>query len=278
VPAPREAHAVLYVNGVYSGLYAVVEAVDKTMISRVYGDVEGSDTDGYLFEFNKAFVWGLNYLGPDLDPYKSFFDPKTHETSSDETLYRPIETVVRLINETPPENLAATVGPLLDLDELVRYVAVQNFMSEIDGFVGNYGVNNFYLYRPQHHDRQELIAWDEDLSFLDTDYSVTSNHDTNVLIAKLMAVPQYRDLYFATLRRAIVSAGDGASEVSAGAMENEIRREIDLVDAAMLSDSVRPWTTAEYEDAREYMKHFAPRRMRFVECEVARLTGARPCD
>jgi len=91
-------------------------------------------------------------------------------------------------------------------------------------------------------------------------------------------VPQYRDLYFATLRGAIVSAGDGASEVSAGAMENEIRREIDLVDAAMLSDSVRPWTTAEYEDAREYMKHFAPRRMRFVECEVARLTGARPCD
>lgn len=278
VPAPREAHAVLYVNGDYAGLYAVVESVDKTMISRLYGDAAGSDNDGYLYEFNKAFEWGLNYLGPDLDPYKNFFEAKTHESSSDETLYRPIETLVRLINETPPDRLTESVGPLLDLNELVRYVALQNFMSEIDGFDGKWGVNNFYLYRPQHHDQQVLIAWDEDLSFLDTEFSVTSYHDTNVLINKLMTVPEYRDLYFSTLRDALRSAGEGASATSAGALEGEIRREIDLMDQAMLSDPVRSYTTSEYQDAREYMKQFAPRRMRFVECEVARLTGARPCD
>ena len=72
VPAPREAHVALYVDGNYSGLYAVVESVDKTMISRVFGDGEGSENDGYLYEFNKAFEWDLSYLGPALDPYKTF--------------------------------------------------------------------------------------------------------------------------------------------------------------------------------------------------------------
>ena len=51
-----------------------------------------------------------------------------------------------------------------------------------------------------------------------------------------------------------------------------------LVDAAMLSDPVRPWTTSEYEAARDYMKQFSARRIRYVECAVAQLTGARPCN
>ena len=37
----------------------------------------------------------------------------------------------------------------------------------------------------------------------------------------------------------------------------------------MLSDPVRPWTTSEYEAARDYMKQFSARRIRYVECAVA---------
>ena len=37
IPAPREAHVKLYVRGEYIGLYALVEAVDKDMLARVYG-------------------------------------------------------------------------------------------------------------------------------------------------------------------------------------------------------------------------------------------------
>jgi hypothetical protein len=63
-----------------------------------------------------------------------------------------------------------------------------------------------------------------------------------------------------------------------GALELEIRRQLDLIDQAMLSDTFRPYTDTEYLDAREFMKQFAPRRARYVECEVARVTGAAlPC-
>ena len=278
IPAPREAHTLVYVNGNYVGVYTMVEPIDKNLIARVFGnEANGEQNEGYLYEFNKADEWWLSYLGPELDPYKRYFGAKTHETQPDETLYRPLESLVRLINEKPSEELSEAVGPYLDLRGLTRFLAVQNFIGEIDGFAGKWGMNNFYLYRLQHHAQHRIIAWDDDLTFLDPSYDVMSFQESNVLVSKLMAVPEYRALYFETLSEAAKSANEGVAQGQPGALELEIRRELDLIDGAMLADTQRPYTDAEYLDAREFMKQFAPRRARYVECEVARLTGTRPC-
>ena len=279
VPAPRETHAVVYVRGEYAGLYTVVEPIDKNMIARVFGnESDGHQNDGYLYEFNKADEWWLSYLGPELDPYKRYFEAKTHESEPDETLYRPIENLVRLINEKPAGELNEAVGPYLDLRGLTRFLAIQNFIGEMDGFAGKWGMNNFYLYRLQHQAQHRIIAWDDDLTFLDPVYDVTSFQEPNVLVKKLMEVPEYRGLYFETLAEAARSARDGASETSSGALETEIRRQLEMIDAAMLADTRRPYTDAEYLDARTDMTQIALRRIRYVECEVARLTGGRPCE
>ena len=41
IPSPREAHARVYVNNDYAGIYVIVEAVDRTFISRAFGAPEG---------------------------------------------------------------------------------------------------------------------------------------------------------------------------------------------------------------------------------------------
>ena len=72
VPGPRESFARLYVNDQLIGLYAIVESVDKDLLARVYGTVEGNvQNDGYLFEYNYVVgsPWRFEYLGQDLDPY-----------------------------------------------------------------------------------------------------------------------------------------------------------------------------------------------------------------
>ena len=156
--------------------------------------------DGYLYEFNKVAEWRMSYLGPDLAPDMAFFTAKTHESQSDEDQFRPIETLVRLVNETPPASLAEEVGPYLDLRALVRFVAAQNFLGENDGFLGQWGMNNFYLYRLENQPQHVLIAWDDDLSFWGgPTYDVLGFHDSNVLMRKLMAVPEFRTVYLATL-------------------------------------------------------------------------------
>jgi len=56
IPAPRETFCRLYVRGVYVGLYGLVESVDKTMMGRVFGEINGNiQNDGYLFEHVVVF-------------------------------------------------------------------------------------------------------------------------------------------------------------------------------------------------------------------------------
>jgi spore coat protein CotH len=280
IPAPREVHVVLYVNNEYVGVYAAVEPVDKVMLARVFGSI-GDDVqnDGHLYEYNKVTEWRLTYLGSDLNAYKPYFSPKTHEEESDEQLFRPIETMVRLINETPAGDLPAVLGPYLDLGQLVRYVAVQNFLAENDGFLGQWGMNNFYLYRLEASSQHVFIPWDDDLTFWGDDptYGVQSFHDTNVLWVKLMQLADYRALYLATLDEAANVAGEGASDATAGRLEIEIRRQLDLIDQAMRADPKKPFTETDFQTASDLMKHWAPTRVAFVKCEVARLSGAGAC-
>ena len=92
VPGPREAHAKLYVNNDYVGAYVVVEEIDRTFISRVFGAAEGDvETGGHLFEFKWRFPYYFEYLGSGLQPYAALFEPQTHETDSLSALYAPIE-------------------------------------------------------------------------------------------------------------------------------------------------------------------------------------------
>lgn len=269
IPAPREAHARLYVNNEYVGLYAVVESVDKDLLARVFGVVdEDTQNDGYLFEFNYLDEWHFGYLGDDLEPYRARFDAKTRESQSDEDKYRPIETLVRLVNETPAGRLSEAIGGLLDIPAFIRFVAAQNFVAENDGFAGNWGVNNFYLYRLENRTEHVLIAWDSDTAFWGPTFSTTNRFDDNVLMRKLMEVREYRELYFAELGRAAATAEEPDGEVPW--LEAEIRRQLDLIDRAMREDPVRPYSAEDFDAAASAMTQFANARIRFVQCEIER--------
>jgi spore coat protein CotH len=278
IPAPRESHARLYVNGEYEGLYVLTEPIDKDFLARVYGS-NGGDVlnDGYLYEYNKVGVWNFTYLGSELDAYKPYFDPKTHETKPDEELYRPIETLVRLANERIATDLPEAIGGLLDLREFVRYVAVQNFLAEQDGFLGEFGVNNFYLYRLEHSDQHVLIPWDDDLTFITPDLDIRTRWEANPLFSKLMELSEYRGLYMSTLQEAVDASDAREPGEEIGALEAEIRRQLDLIIAPMAEDTHRPWSDAEVATYTDLMKQFAKARIRFVACQVADLTGGPRC-
>ena len=274
IPAPRVSHARLYVKGQYVGLYSVVEEIDKKFLARIYGSI-GDDVqnDGYLYEYNWIDEWRAAYLGSGLDAYKSRFSAKTHESKSDEDLYRPIETLVRLINDTPTANLQSVLADIFDLDAFVRYIAVQNFLSENDGFLGNWGINNFYLYRLENQNKHVLIEWDASETFLASNFDVQTRIDTNVLAKKLMEIPEYRNAYFAALKEAADVAAAVPAGGTAGSLETEIRRELSLIDSSAREDTLKPFTNDDFDKFSGTMKEFAPARITFVQCEVAKQLG-----
>jgi spore coat protein CotH len=272
VPAPRETHARLYVNGEYAGLYGIVEAVNKEFLARIFG-VIGEDTqnDGYLFDYTYLDEWHFTYPGSDLVWYRERFKPRTHENASDAKTVGPIEQLVRLVNETPSSGLAAAIGALLDIQAYLRFVAVQNFLGENDGFLGNWGINNFYLYRLENRTEHVFIAWDDDTAFWGPTYPVDARHDDNVLMRKLMAIPEYRDYYYAFLRDTANSAAEDVDGISW--LESEIRRQLDLIDNSIRADTLKLYGNDSFEANAAAMKQFSRERINYVLCAVTNATG-----
>jgi spore coat protein CotH len=265
IPAPREAHVRLYVNNEYAGLYAAVEEINKQFLARIFGAI-GDDiqNDGGLFEFNYLDPWTFTYLGPDLEAYKARFDPQTEENKPDEEKYRPIETIVRLANELPPDQFEPVLGERLDLPAFMRYVAAQNFIAQNDGFLGYAGMNNFYFYRMENTVKHVFIAWDEDNAFAFPDFDIRFRHDENVLMRKAMQAPALNAEYFAGLRAVMAAADEVTGPDQLSWFEYEIRRQTDLVSDAIRDDPAKPYTFDEFQNARVAMILFARQRSRFV--------------
>ncbi len=269
IPVPRETHTRLYINGRYSGLYGLVESVDKTMMGRVFGEINGNvQNDGYLFEYNyvQGSPWRFTYEGSSLTPYKTRFDIKTNETHAESTIWGPIEELVRLVNDTPSTTFEQTVGPRIDLAGFVRYIAAQNFIAQNDGFNGYDGMNNFFFYRLEDSPKHVFIAWDEDVAFLQPDFGITTRNEENVLTRKTLALPAYSAQYLSVLSEAATSASDW--------MRQEMQRQFDMINDAMLADTVKPYSNAEYTAERESLLAFPEARITYVRCEVAKQTGA----
>jgi len=269
IPAPRETHTRLYVNGEYAGLYGLVESVDKTMMGRVFGSIgDNVQNDGYLFEYNYVLgsPWRFTYEGPVLTPYKIRFDIKTNETHAESAIWGPIEEIVRLTNETSAGAIEQAISSRLDLPAFVRYIATQNFVADFDGFNGYDGMNNFYMYRKEESSQQVLIAWDEDNAFLQADYPILMRIDENVLTNKLLSLGSYRTQYF----NVMLESADSAT----GWLRQEMQRQLEMINEAMLADTLKPYTNAEYMADREALLAFPESRITYVRCEVAKQTGA----
>jgi len=272
LPAPREAYARLFVNNEYAGLYVIVEPIDRTFVTRVFGAAEGNiEAGGYLYEYTWIREYGFDYLGPSLETYAEIFAPRTRETDAVSRLYQPLEMLARAINDTPPDQFETTVGALLDLPAIVKFLAVQRVSGEIDGFIGNWGMNNFYLYRFRDGSPARLLPWDADHSFWALDEPVDHRLDTNVLVRRVMEIPALRRLYLETLvstARAITEAAPGDGQ---GWLEREAERLAALIAPAVAADPVSPFPFAEFEGNVLGLRGLLRTRPAYIECAARAL-------
>jgi spore coat protein CotH len=257
IPAPRIAHARLYVNNVYAGLYTLVEPVDKGFLKRNLGE-----DGGYLYDYEWADENWFEYRGEDLEAYSPIpFQPQTNEKNPDA---RPIEQMIRTINESPDTEFVAAVSRYIDLQRFLEYLATETFLSDPDGLVGLWGANNFYLYRFQKSDLSIFLPWDKDMAFHDPHRSIWVNTEKNVLTRRLLAVPEIREYYLTTLERVMELAGGPG-----GWLEREIEREYEQIRVAAADDPNRPFSYSEFEWAVDYFRSFAFERAGFLANEIA---------
>jgi spore coat protein CotH len=262
-PAPRESYCRLYINNVFQGLYSIVESIDAPFLERVY------DSDqGYLLRFDYQAAWHGEYLGDDLAVYKPFFEPETHELEADVMLYAPIRDLFREANGPDDAVWRERVEQFIDLRQLVRHVAIESFLSEDDGFIGAFGMNNFYLYRPAGSSIHRVLPWDKDNTFADVNRSIFARTNENVLVDRALGSSDLRALYLDVLEGCARSAADGDW------LANQIERLAALASGPAGEDTLKQFSTEAFQEAVDRIRRFAAERSRLVLDEVARARAA----
>ena len=139
----------------------------------------------------------LQYAGDDPDSYSNIFDSaKTDTSKADQTR---LIRALKALGEGDVENS-------LDMDQVLRYFVVHNFVVNGDSYTGSM-VHNYYLY--EEDGRLSMLPWDYNLAFgtfqggdasgavndpIDTPLSVTGGGD-RPMIDWIFASEEYTALY-----------------------------------------------------------------------------------
>lgn len=261
MPAPREVFVRVWINNAYEGLYTVVEDIDQRFAARAF-----DDGDGTLFEYNWLANWYATSMGPELAPYQALFTAQTNAERPAETLFGPLRDLFTAADLTG-DDWRARVEPLLDLQQLLEFVAIEAFLSELDGMLGYAGVNNFYMFRPSGSLRHVAVPWDKDNAFFDVTSSVWQRADENAIVRQALAFPDLRAGYLDALTRAI----DAATED--GWLAAQLEEMLALVDQAAREDQRKPFPEEERAAAIEQLRQFVAGRAERVRAEVAAARG-----
>jgi spore coat protein H len=274
VQAPREAFTALYVNNTYMGVYTIVENPDKQMTTRMFGD---SDGNVYKYDYNVGDQpWYFSDLGGDPDAYVPHpFKPETNESDPHAEAIRDF---VRGVNSDSDAAFPLNAARWIDWDNFVKHIAVENFIADQDGFNGNYGVNNFYLYRWTDSSKLTFIPWDKSEAFKDPPtLSIFHNFldgdpaKRNRLSGRAMTIGAVQNQYLETLlavARLATELDDKNPADTRGWMEREIDREYAQIKALVYADTQKPNSNDDFEQAVEALREFARVRPGNIETQV----------
>lgn len=242
-PAPRESSARVYINDIYYGVYTLIENIDPTFLARTYGDVVGrTNPGGFLYEYHNLGPYYLTSLGDTLPPYQALFEARTRTTEADTTLYSPIRDWVKEVNGPYDAVWRSRVEPYIDLRQFVTYVAIENFLTEWDGFTGQWGMNNFYLYRGANATQLRVIPWDADITFTYYNAGILERSDQNVLFSRAIQFSDLRTVYLDVMEQAARSA------LQDHWIEDQVTSITALLASAVHSDPVKQWSNAVTDD------------------------------
>lgn len=194
MPALKANFARVVINGESWGIYTNQESFSKDFVQEAFKTTGGTRWKSP----NNSVGGGLSYLGDDPALYRRWYEMKGKD---DPTAWAALVHACKVLNETPPERLEQALAASLDVDGVLRFLALDIALVNNDGYWNDGSDFNLYLdptgrFHPTFHDINEGFrtggraggaAQPDPLSVLD---------DPNkALRQKLLAVPALRTRY-----------------------------------------------------------------------------------
>ena len=268
-------YAKLSINGTYWGVYLALEAVEERFLLRNYGAAAGElyKPEGVTGERGSGADGAtLNYTDDELDSYQTIWDGAV--TDSDKSDHRRVVSALKQI--------AAHGNPesVLDVDNLLRYMAVHTFAVNLDSLSGSMA-HNYYLY--EQDGKLNLIPWDYNLAWggfsqggmdasdtvnfpIDTPFAANISMRDRLFFAALLENENDLAQYHAYLRQLCEYVTDGT-------LQSVYQRIRSQIDSLVASDPTAFYSYEEYATAAEMLLAVLARR---AESVSGQLNGSIP--
>ncbi|MCU0612755.1 MAG: CotH kinase family protein [Candidatus Eisenbacteria bacterium] len=210
LPTVRTNFAALHINGEYWGLYVLVEQLDQEFIESRFGSGEAGNL--WMGEPHGSFT----YRGNEQAAYYQEYELESNEEEND---WSALVEVVDGLNNTPVYARPAAISPLMDVNSALAMLAIDNFVVNLDSYIGRCG--NFYFYHRDRDSRVVFAKWDvneawglfnmanmsaSQLRELDPFWTNPMPGEGRPLATQLWQVDTYRELYLGHMRRLMAGA------------------------------------------------------------------------
>ncbi len=127
MPAPKANFVRVVVNGELWGVYVNQQTFSKQLLTEQFGTSSGTRWKSP----NNSFGGGFNYLGDSIAPYHRWYEMKGKD---DTVAWRALVNTTRILNTTPLESLEAALASHMDVDEVLRFLALDLALVNGDGY------------------------------------------------------------------------------------------------------------------------------------------------
>ncbi len=242
LPTPRLSYVNLYINGALHGLYTLVEQVDSEFLEENF-----DNPDGDLYKPDGVGS-DLLWYGNDFASY-SGVELKTNEETSDNAAFISMVDVL---------NNGGDLESVINVDGVLRYLAVSTALSNLDSYQGQLA-HNYYIYVED--GVFSIIPWDLNESFgtftmgcrdrmsmisLYIDEPTSGNLADRPLIAKLLENQEYKTAYHGYIEDLIDGVMDPAT------MLTTIEDTKNLISDHVANDPTAFYSYAEFETSLGY--------------------------
>ncbi len=210
LPAPKANFMRVVINGETWGIYVNTQPFNSDFVK----EVTGGKGARWKIHGSPNSRGGLEYWGENPEPYQSVFNITSKDNPED---WAALINLTRVLNQTHPDKLEAALKPILDVDGVLRFLAIDNALINNDGYWVR--ASDYSLYRDVKgvfhvtpHDTNESMREVERMgrsrgnrsssggTGTALDPLVSANDETKPLLSKLLAAPALRQRYLGYMR------------------------------------------------------------------------------
>lgn len=208
----------------------------------------------------------LLYTDDAYSSYQNIFDnAKTDVTDSDKD---------RLIASLKQLNAQENLEEVVDVEEVIRYFVVHNFVCNFDSYTGSM-IHNYYLY--EEDCQLSMIPWDYNLAFGgflgNSDATALVNYpidtpvsggtvDSRPMLAWIFSSEEYTQLYHQYFSQFLAEWFDS------GSFSQTLQQVVDLITPYVEKDPTKFCTTEEFQAGVEALEDFCLLRAQSVQGQL----------